>query len=554
MSYTSCTATAANGSYAFGELYFSNKNNVSFSTTFQPGFNAIVASVTVASTQGSIVISAGTTNNSASAFSFSNGGNVSFGISASTITASVATSLTNMNISAGTTSQNLSNLVFSNSNGVTFGLNGSTITAAVTVSTSLTNINVSAGTTSNNLSAITFGNAGGVSFGLAGSVITANVTAAPAPVNFSAGTTSGNLGSVVFSNSNGVTFGLNGSTITASVGGGAESNNINLLGANTAGNTTVSGATLGFSGLNLTLSGTNNSQLVFSAPATSSIVGINGISISTAGSTISILPQWVSSYENLPGLINAQTMTWNGVSISHAVGFIVPENISASFLRLPMLMSQNATTIATLASASASASAGLTQTFNAVVYSIGTGASSRSLMSVASGSGSFQFTAQISVTASTQASYSAGFSGQAEGAGTNRTTQYSVSNTNYSFTTQQIATEFSGNRFLDIPFANSLTAGDYWLVVGMSSNTASAGAAGLAGITNYTMRYSNHYGVSQTNLTFGIMGSTNLTSGGLLMAGSFSTAGGGTTSAFPISAISSSSSHNRPYFQLLRSA
>jgi hypothetical protein len=50
------------------------------------------------------------------------------------------------------------------------------------------------------------------------------------------------------------------------------------------------------------------------------------------------------------------------------------------------------------------------------------------------------------------------------------------------------------------------------------------------------------------------MGSTNQTSGNMLGAGSFSTAGGGTTSALPISAISSSASHVRPYFQLIRSA
>jgi hypothetical protein len=56
------------------------------------------------------------------------------------------------------------------------------------------------------------------------------------------------------------------------------------------------------------------------------------------------------------------------------------------------------------------------------------------------------------------------------------------------------------------------------------------------------------------NLSVGVMGSTNRTSGGLLGAGSFSTAGGGTTSGFPLSAISSSASHQRPYFQLLRFA
>jgi hypothetical protein len=61
------------------------------------------------------------------------------------------------------------------------------------------------------------------------------------------------------------------------------------LSGNTSGNTTASGSTLNFSGINLTLSGTNNSQIAISAPATSSLVAGANITISTAGSTISII-------------------------------------------------------------------------------------------------------------------------------------------------------------------------------------------------------------------------------------------------------------------------
>lgn len=97
---------------------------------------------------------------------------------------------------------------------------------------------------------------------------------------------------LAFSNANNVTFGTSaGSIITASVaapGAAAENNNINLLGANTAGNTTASGSTIGWSGLNVTLSGTNASQVVISAPATSSLVGAGGLTVSTNGSTISV--------------------------------------------------------------------------------------------------------------------------------------------------------------------------------------------------------------------------------------------------------------------------
>lgn len=421
---------------------------------------------------------------------------------------------------------------FSNANRVSFGSSGAQVTAS---------IDARAGTDA-------------VGLNTAQTNVTWTVNSAGLSLNASGyagtGTTfnGANISGSITQNS----VGLNLSLSVAAVGAAAA--NVNLLGANTSGNTTASGSTLGFSGLNLTLSGTNASQIVFSAPATSSLVGINGISISTAGSTISVLPQWISSYENFDPFANTVSMTWNGASVSHAVAFNMPSPISASFLRIPMLMTTNSTTIATMASATASASGGLFSTINAVVYSLGTGANSQSLQSVASGSAGYSFTQRISVTNSTQASYSLGITANANGAQTNQTTQYSVSNTNYSFTTNQIGTAWSSARFLDIPFASSLSPGPYWVVIGMSSSTGSAGAAGLAALTNCNVRYSQHYGANQADIAFGVMGSTNLTSGGLLGAGSFSTAGGGTTNSLAISLISSSAFHARPYFQLLRSA
>lgn len=365
---------------------------------------------------------------------------------------------------------------------------------------------------------------------------------------------------VVFSNSNGVSFGLSTAasiaTVTASVA--AQSNQTVGLYAtgNTTNNssTTFDARTLGsWNAQGAATVGFSNGSVQLSVPATSSLVGINGISISSAGSTISVMPQWISSYENFENC-GSNTMTLNAASVSHAVAFYLGQPISGSFLRLPVLMTTNSTTIATMASATASASGNLFSTWNVVVYSMGVGANSQSLQSVASGSGGFTFQNRISITNSTQYSITQGFSAQALGAGTTRTTQYSISNTNYSFTTNQIATEWSSGRFLDIPFASSLTPGAYWLVFGYSSSTNSAGAAGLAALTNCNVRYSNHYAVSQVDIPFGIMGSTNLTSGGLLGAGSFSTAGGGTTNSIPVSAISSSASQVRPYFQILRSA
>lgn len=287
------------------------------------------------------------------------------------------------------------------------------------------------------------------------------------------------------------------------------------------------------------------------------LAATGGLTLSGATGTIWIsgpVDNTISFFENMVPFVSNIAETWNGASISHVVYFALPQPGSFSFLRIPALMTTNSTTIATMASATASASASLVSTINAVVYSRGIGANSQSLLSVASGSAGYTFLQSISISNSTQGSYTLAHSGQVQGGGTTRTTQYSVSNTNYSFTTNQIATEFSSNRWLDVPFANSLSPGEYWLVVGMSSTTGSGGAAGLAALSNCNVRYSAHYGASQANLFFGVYGSTNLSSGPQIGGGSFSTAGGGTTSGFPISAISSSASNVRLYFQLIRSA
>lgn len=87
------------------------------------------------------------------------------------------------------------------------------------------------------------------------------------------------------------TLTLNSSGVTVSVappGAAAEANWVNLLGANTSGNTSASGSTIGWSGINLTLSGTNNSVINISAPATSSLSATGALSISANGSTISM--------------------------------------------------------------------------------------------------------------------------------------------------------------------------------------------------------------------------------------------------------------------------
>lgn len=81
-------ASGSNGSFNFSTLSFGNSNGFSFYTTN----GSIVGSYTDAGAGGGIsavIVSAGTTNNAISNFSFADGNGVSFGVNGSTITASV---------------------------------------------------------------------------------------------------------------------------------------------------------------------------------------------------------------------------------------------------------------------------------------------------------------------------------------------------------------------------------------------------------------------------------------------------------------------------------
>lgn len=180
-----------------------------------------------------------------------------------------------------------------------------------------------------------------------------------------------------FSNANNVTFGTSaGSIITASVaapGAAAENNWVNLLGANTAGNTTVSGSTIGVSGINLTLSGTNGSAWNISAPATSSLSATGQVSISTNGSTISIgVPNQVyesryNEFKESPMVVGQQ-----GQATLHVQPWIIPNlhmdrviihvvfsnssnsSGSGTFSNWVGIYTNNASTLSLLASASIS--------------------------------------------------------------------------------------------------------------------------------------------------------------------------------------------------------
>lgn len=268
-------------------------------------------------------ISAGAATASLGTVVFSNSNGVSFGVNGQTVTAShnglTQQSTQPVAVSAANGSYAFSTLSFSNANGISFGTSaGSALTAshnglttarastdAIGLNTAQTNVTWTVNSSGLSLNAAGYAGTGTT---FAGANISASMTLNSNGLNMSASVAAGGGGGVTpvasasngsfsfttlaFSNANNVTFGTSaGSIITASVaapGAAAEANAINLLGANTAGNTTATGSTIGWSGVNLTLSGTNASQVVVSAPATSSLSATGILSISTNGSTISI--------------------------------------------------------------------------------------------------------------------------------------------------------------------------------------------------------------------------------------------------------------------------
>jgi hypothetical protein len=283
----------------------------------------------------------------------------------------------------------------------------------------------------------------------------------------------------------------------------------------------------------------------------SATFGSNSISLSVAaaggvGTTI-------SSYEPFRFDTNGMGVVIPGNSFSSVVGFLMPDNISISYIRIPVSMSTNSTSY-TITASSMNASVKLLSTWNAVVYQKNTGASSMSLTWVASGQGLWTVQNSMSVVAAgTQESYSQSIVGVAAGNAFTSSTQYSISNANsYNFSTTGPHTGFTGLRFLDINFANSLSAGYYYLMVGLSTGS-STNSTGISLASNCNVGFSRWYAGAQSNIAFKVMGSTN-DSTIQFGAGSFSTAGGGTTAALPCSAISTGASNPQVYFQMIRIA
>jgi trimeric autotransporter adhesin len=588
-----------------GAVSFSNINNVTFYTS---AGNAVVASFSTSQsvqTQASGNIprtgfTTGATAGSQLAGTHDTAG-LNLGVPA-WITTYAAQSVQGqtLTVSAANTSYTVPNLSFSNANNVSFSLSNNsqlyaTASFAQSVQTQASgDIARSGFTTGATAGSVLVGtlNSGGLSLGVPAWLTVA--AGGGIAASLSGNSTSGGVGysnitsgTMILAGGPNITLSQDGSRISISApnpGAAAEANWVNLLGNNTAGNTTVSGSTLGFSGVNMTLSGTNNSQLVMSVPATSSLVGVNGISVSTGGSTISIINQPFTGSWWQPEVYGNTTP----LTMANGTVYIRPFELDGYFdvMKINMFQSFNSSrstgsfsaSVSNASSSSGSGSWGLTGTvlIFSRIQTNPTGASFNSLISMYSNtyslsagySASCSWNANVSsATNSVTTAYSIGFPGTigSDGAvtygntGTTGTTSFSSTSTNQnsfssSFQLTQVYSHFSGLRAIYMPAGSTLgtTAlppAEYWLGVLQSTTWGSTNMPSLGSCASMSDAGRLHFTAS-TNNFLEIGNSVAFTTSGIRPIFGSANVSSGTTGNLALSTFSSISSYASMWFAL----
>jgi len=356
-------AAAGTQTATSGTVNFANSNGITFGMS---GSSQITASYTVPTVPTSYVSNVNgssgqiSLNVGSSLSSSTNGSSITFGLASNITTAlqsanaNYLTSQSNQAFSASGGSSTFQTLNFANSNGVTFSNSGGSVIASYTVPTVPTayvsSVNGSSGaislnvgsslSSSTNGSSITFGLASNITTALqsAGAYLTTarasndavGLNTAQTNVTWTVNSSglslnaAGYAGTGTSATNASVTLNSAGLAISVAAPGGGGVMYANLSG-NTSGNTTASGSTLNFSGINVTLSGTNGSQIAISAPPVSSLAAGSNITISTTGSTISVIgANYSAGVSNL-----GNTAGSTGVSGSRIV-FVGTNNISLS--------------------------------------------------------------------------------------------------------------------------------------------------------------------------------------------------------------------------------
>lgn len=502
--------------------------------------------------------------------SFSNLNGISFGTSAgSAITAShnALTSQSNQAFSAGAASSTFQTLTFQDSNGLSFSNNAGAIRVTYTVpvvSNAIQSVGsaTAAGTNTSRFAADDHVHAGVFSMGVSTGGNTAGNTRVDVGRFVILGSDNITLSQITAANA------LNTIAIIGGAGGAGETRLTAYAVSNTTQATsgTIPLSLLSFQGAGAASVGISNGSVVISAPnaaagnvtfsAGSSSAGLasvvfsgsNGFEFQLDGSTISGGPVMESYFNNGPQVsgVSGQIIGANTLLMQP---FLLPYPLTMSFVRMLGSFSINSTSVGT--SVNTSISGFYRQPICLVIYSLGTGASSNSFMSIASTS--LMLSNSMTLTAgavgsnwTSGATYNYGDRGSVA----TYTTAASVTQSRFDASSAHLS-DFNGLRFLDIPFALSLPPGPYWL--GIGANQSDAGNA----IRNASIQLLNVQVNRQLNSAWNRPGAaTNSSNNATLGLGSYSIAASLTTNpisqaSVPLANISSGASHTYRLFEMM---
>jgi hypothetical protein len=524
--------------------------------------HAIRDGISIPTGAGSVQLSAGTASAARSDFTFSNSPTVTFGLNgAGVITASAAGGgggLTNIKFSAGIASDLRSDITFSNSNGVSFGLNAGTITASVQTNYQspgaylttaqppgaylttaqppgaylTTAMPSNAGSNFVQANATFFGtNASGTIASNAISVSVAAVGIGGAGTGFTTATTAGTnvVGTL---STNGLSMGIPAYLTTAAAGGGitnvvmsagtvstlasaftfSNANNVTFgmgTGAS-AGVITASVSDAGgsWAGTNTSVATIAGTDLTFAANTSGITIGYPKWITTAANSTVTAAgggSAMMSFFENspLPATLNAIPLNVNATiaSAQNALyfnPFILPQAVSASYIRLLASFNAQQSSAATNTTANTTISAAFSSSIAVAFFTNMTGASTQSIGCLTSAS-AYIF-AQTSIGAGNAGSnYTASINITWPQYGATTSTQFTsaYSNSNLGILTGQLS-NFVSTRWLDIPFIGStLSPGNYWIAVGSSSRVSLgngyAGSLSNVHFVNWSLFGSNQF-------------------------------------------------------------
>lgn len=394
---------------------FSNANGATFYTS-AGGALALSYSVPTVTNSSFSVQDSATTINPVARIAFSTGNNITLSLSTGASSATVG--------------------VIHNLAGTSTGFGGNLISASMTHNSSGLNLSL------NHPAWLTTARAStdGIGLNTAQTNVTWTVNSSGLSLNAAGyagtGTTfnGANMSGSITQNSNGINLSLS----VAAPGAAAEANAINLIGNNTTGNTTASGSTIGWAGVNgITLSGSNNSQI--------SIIGdartISGIALNPIGGLGGPIPFGQSSISL-------------GQNSLYIYPFELEDYLTCDQIRMPVLVTCSS-------SAAASVQKGYTYQFgiytrNATNATVLSRHYSTSYTLAASHNSNVSWAISIISAFANSTSYN---TESASSAGIN------------------LSSSVHGPREFIMPLSSLLTPGEYWFALAASTSSAGAGGA-----------------------------------------------------------------------------